>query len=71
MTQPYPTTLFKGGTDHADWVVVADPGEQAHAATQGYFPHGEGPERGDAAPSAHALIAPKAKPAPKPRKAPK
>lgn len=43
MTQPYPTTLFRDGHDLTDYVVVADPGEQAHAATQGYFPHGQGP----------------------------
>lgn len=41
MSQVYPTTLFKDGTDLTDYVVVADPGEQAHAATQGYFPHGQ------------------------------
>lgn len=50
MTQPYPTTLFRNGTDLTDYVVVADPGEQAHAATQGYFPHGEGP-KADAKPA--------------------
>ena len=62
MSQPYPTTLFRNGTDLTDYVVVADPCEQAHAATQGYFPHGEGPERADASPAAHAFIAPKAQP---------
>ena len=51
MNQPqYPTTLFKGGVDLADYVFVADAGEQAHAATQGYYPHGEGPGA-DAAPA--------------------
>jgi hypothetical protein len=40
----YPTTLFKDGTDLTDYVFVADEGEQAHAATEGYYPHGEGPE---------------------------
>lgn len=58
MAQQYPTTVFKNGTDQGDWVVVADPGEQAHAATQGYFPFGQAP------------VAPKANdPAPKARKA--
>lgn len=49
MSQPqYPTTLFKGGADLTDYVVVADPGEQAHAATEGYYPHGEGPKADEA-----------------------
>lgn len=44
MKPQYPKMLYKDGSDTTDYVIVADPGEQAAAAKEGYFPHGEKPE---------------------------
>lgn len=41
----YPKMLYKDGSNTDDFLVVEDPGEQAAAAKDGYYPYGEGAEK--------------------------
>lgn len=43
MKPQYPKMLYKDGSDTTDYVIVADPGEHAAAAKDGYFAFGEQP----------------------------
>lgn len=47
MSQQYPTTLFKDGTDREDTIIVSDAHEVAKAAPLGYFPYGQAEEPKD------------------------
>ena len=45
MSKPkFPTTLFKGGENRDDTVIVEDADAVKAAAKDGYFPFGEGPK---------------------------
>lgn len=38
----FPKMIYLGGDLAAEWRIVADEAEQASAAKEGFYPHGEG-----------------------------
>lgn len=38
----FPKMIYLGGDLAAEWRIVADEAEQAEAAKEGFYPHGEG-----------------------------
>lgn len=38
----FPKMIYLGGDLAAEWRIVADEAEQAAAANEGFYPHGEG-----------------------------